>query len=84
MLPALPGGQRAARAVNSRKVNVAVTFVLEIDVFAESGLTLTEEIDPQGEALELLYGQQTVSLLCYAAAREFTALDDLELPGAQE
>ena len=76
-------GSVAARAVNSRKVNVAVTFVLEIDVFAESGLTLTEEIDPQGEALELLYGQQTVSLLCYAAAREFTALDDLELPGAQ-
>lgn len=76
-------GSVAARAVNSRKVNVAVTFVLEIDVFAESGLTLTEEIDPQGEALELLYGQQTVSLLCYAAAREFTVLDDLELPGAQ-
>lgn len=76
-------GQVTAKAVNSRKVNVTATLSLEIELYAASGTELTEEIDPQGEALELLYGKQTLPMLHQVLVREYTILDDVELPGAQ-
>ena len=74
----------SASAVNSRKVSVTATLSLEVEVFAESGVSLTEGIDAEGDdALEVLYGSQTIPLLRHADVREYTVLDDVELAGAQ-
>lgn len=74
----------SASAVNSRKVSVTASLSLEVNVFVPSGVSLTEEIDPEGDdALEVLYGSQTIPLLRHADVREYTVLDDIELAGAQ-
>lgn len=74
----------SASAVNSRKVSVTATLALQVEIFAQSDVSLTEEIDPEGDdALEVLYGSQTVPLLRHADVREYTVLDDIELAGAQ-
>lgn len=76
-------GDVSASAVNSRKVSVTASLGLDIAVFASTEVSLTEQIDAQGEALEVLCQAQALPLLCCAQAREYTVLDDVELAGAQ-
>ena len=76
-------GGVTAKAVNSRKVSVTAQLCVETDVYERRTVELTEQIDPQADALEILSGQETIPLLEDAAVREFTLLDDLEIPGGE-
>lgn len=75
-------GSVTARAANSRKVSVTAQVFVETAVYEPRTETLTTGVDRQGETLELLTGEQTLPLLRQALVREFTLLDDLELPGS--
>lgn len=74
-------GGVTAKAVNSRKVSVTAQLYIETDIYEARTVTVTEKIDPQADALEILSGRETIALLEAALVREFTLLDDLELPG---
>lgn len=73
----------SARAVNSRKVSVTGEIGLEIDLYQQKQSAVTEKIEADGTDLQVRYGTKPISLLQTVLAREYTVLDDVEVPGAQ-
>ncbi len=73
----------SARAVNSRKVSVTGDIGLEIDLYQKKQSTVTERIAAEGTDLQVRYGAQPINFLQTVLAREYTVLDDVEVPGAQ-
>lgn len=73
-----------ARPVNSRKVGVTARLCLDTAVYDKKNFSVTEEIKGSDETpLEVLYKTDMVTLPIDALAREFTILDDIELPGGE-
>ncbi len=73
----------SARAVNSRKVSVTGDIGLEIDLYQKKQSAVTEHIEPDGTDLQVRYGTQPLNLLQTVLTREYTVLDDVEIPGAE-
>ena len=73
----------SARAVNSRKVSVTGEIGLEIDLYQQKKTAVTEKLEADGADLQVRYGTKPVSLLQNVLTREYTVLDDVEVPGAQ-
>lgn len=73
----------SARAVNSRKVSVIGEIGLEIDLYEQKQSTVTEKIESEGTDLQVRYGTKPINFLQTVLGREYTVLDDVEIPGAQ-
>ncbi|MGE4548694.1 MAG: SPOCS domain-containing protein [Intestinibacillus sp.] len=70
-----------ARAVNSRKVGVTARLCFETSTYDKREMELTEDVSGGDMPLEILHETNKVCLPVCVQSRDFTILDDLELPG---
>ncbi|MGN1014433.1 MAG: SPOCS domain-containing protein [Butyricicoccus sp.] len=72
----------SAHVMNSRKLSVSAILSIHCCVFAQEELSLTDGIADSDNHLELLTTSHTITVPAAVQRREFTMMDDLDLPEA--